>query len=64
MLGLGVTGCAQEAPGQGAVTLLHLEADHRCLVGGGVHVEDSGAAVGKLNKLQLVFEIFVSRFYL
>ena len=49
LLGLGVTGCAQEAPGQGAVTLLHLKADHRCLVGGGVHVEDGGAAMGKLN---------------
>ena len=59
VLGLVVTGRVLETPGQGAVTLLHPEADHGCLVGGGVHVEHSRAAVGELNIRQSGLQVII-----
>ena len=59
VLGLQVTGRVLETPGQGAVTLLHLEVDHGRLVGGGVHVEHRRAAVGELNIVQSGFPVII-----
>mgnify|MGYP001400016163 FL=1 len=63
VLGPMVSGRVLETPGQGAVTLLHPQADHRCLVSGGVHVQDAGAAVGELT-FGNYWGFIISRFYL